>query len=268
MPQPSLALVTGATSGIGRALCHLLARHKINLLATGRNEKSLNQLREELKTLVQVDILVADLNKKTERARLIEKMVQSTPDLIINNAGFGLYGGALTYRTEEQESLLEVNGMAVLEMTLEAARLLILKEKKGTILNISSAAAFQIMPEFAVYCASKAFVNQFSEALDEEIKSKGVRVLVACPGMVDTSFQERAGGQLDSKDKIGFMTPDFVANQIWWQIQKQKKLHIIDWRYRLLTYLSYLLPKQFVTTLIKRNISKRIPPREIIKTGT
>lgn len=260
-----LALVTGATSGIGYALSHLLAEQGIPLILTGRRQEELNKLKERLSAQVPVQILAADLALPEERSKIIDCLHHQAPDLVINNAGFGSYGEALSYQTEEQKKILEVNGMAVLEITLEASRALVSKNQKGVILNVSSAAAFYVFPYFAVYAASKAFVNQFSQALDEELQPYGVHVLSACPGMVHTHFQDRAGGQFNPSEEIEVMTPEFVAEELWRQIQDQKSLSIINWKYSLLTRLSYFLPQSWVTALLKRNIAKRLKPKPLIK---
>lgn len=265
MRKFSLALVTGASSGIGEALCHLLASQDIDLLITGRNTAQLDNLIKILQPKVRVISYPADLAKESGRAFLIDKIHDHVPDLVINNAGFGLYGEVLTYDTRQQLDILHVNGTAVLELTMEAARTMLSKEKQGVILNVSSAAAFQIFPSFAIYAAAKAFVNHFSESLDLELKPHGIRVLAACPGMVATQFGRRAaGGDKRRKSSSQAMTSTFAAEQIWWQIQKGKPIHTFDWRYRLASFLTrYILPKKWVTKAVRANIEKRHPPRQI-----
>ena len=125
------------------------------------------------------------------------------------------------------------------------------------ILNVSSAAAFYVMPNMAVYAAAKAFVNQFSQSLDYEFKHVGVRVLTLCPGMVSTQFQGRAGGSID-QNQGGVMTASFVAEQIWNQIEGLNPLLVIDWKYRLLTRLSFFLPSSWFARAIEQLIAKRI----------
>lgn len=257
----TLALVTGATSGIGKALCHLLAENGINLIATGRDAEQLQQLEKELASKVDIIIETADLSRKEDRARLIAIIRTSTPDLVINNAGFGLYGDMLSYPTEDQLAILEVNGIALVEIMVEAARAMITKGIRGRILNVSSAAAFQIFPGMAMYAASKAFVNHISQSLDWEMRSHGIRILAVCPGMVSTRFRQRAGGEEKGQDKSGVMTPEYVANEIWKQIQSCKSLRIVDWRYRLLTYLSYLVPTSLKLPLLKKSIPARTTGR-------
>ncbi len=258
-----LALITGATSGIGMATCELFARKGINLLIAGRNQEHLQQLKDHLSKEVSVETIQADLGQAEGRQLLISLLHERAPDFVINNAGFGLYGEALTYPTQEQVDILEVNGRAVLELTLEAARTLISKEKKGVILNVSSVVGFQIFPNMAVYAASKAFVNHFSRAFDYEIKQYGVRVLTICPGAVATNFQKRAGSALE--EQRGAMTASFVAEQIWKQIECCDPLRIVDWKYRFLTFLSYLVPLNLSLAVQERFIAERITPRNLIK---
>ena len=265
--QFSLALVTGASSGIGTALCELLASKKINLIINGRNKAKLNELASRLRHDVNVTVVTADLAHPKERAELIETIYGAVPDLVINNAGFGLYGEALSYETQSQLEILEVNGNAVLDLTLEASRALISADKKGVIMNISSAAAMQIFPYLAIYAASKALVNHFSESLDFELQPYGIRVLATCPGMVETQFRVRAGGFPSPKQSHpSVMSPTFAAQEIWEQIEKRKPLRVFNWKYRLATFLTrYLLPKRWVAKSIQKRISSRHPHRNLIK---
>lgn len=259
-----LALVTGATSGIGREVCDFFAKKGLDLLISARNAQELERLRESLSRLVSVHAFPADLSTPEGRSVLIEALHQHVPDVVINNAGFGLYGDALSYSSENQSAILKVNGEAVLELSLEAARALISHAKKGVILNVSSAAAFQVFPSMAVYAAVKAFVNQFSQAFDWEVKPYGVRVLTICPGMVATNFQKRAGGDAGIVT-AGVMPPSFVAEQIWRQIETLKPLLIVDWKYRFLTWIASLFPISMTAPFNKHMIDSRIRPRTLIK---
>ncbi len=255
----STALVTGASSGIGEAVARLLAEQGINLILTGRNQDNLIRLAKELSPKVHVELLFADLRLPLERAKVVAVIRQQAPDLVINNAGLGLYGPALAYDTAEQLAILEVDGHALLELSLEAARALISFKKPGTILNVSSSAAFPVMPYFAVYSATKAFVNQFSEAFDAEVRPYGIRVLASCPGVVTTHFQQRAGGRENRpRGKIKPMTVEFAAEQIWKQIVSGKKVHVFDWHYRLMIFLvRYVLPKKWVERIVANDVIAR-----------
>lgn len=258
-----LALVTGATSGIGTAVCERLAQQGIALLATGRNLERLQELQQQLSPHVSIKILAADLIQTEDRARIIQWIHQEKPDLVINNAGFGLYGEALSYTTLEQAEVLEVNGQAVLEITLEAARTLRTFNQEGVILNVSSAAGFQVLGYSAVYAASKAFINSFSQAFDFECRPYGIRVLTLCPGMVETNFQQRAGGKKQPREKA-VMTAAFVAEKIWQQIQTGQSIQIINWIYRLAYFLSYFVPTRVIAAFSKKVLSARIMSRNFI----
>ena len=186
------ALVTGATSGIGEAVARLLASKGISLILTGRNGEKLAQLSTELK--VPVETVIADLSLPQDRAIVAAKIRTTVPDLIINNAGIGLYGEAVALSKEKQMDIVTLNVEALTDLTLESARVLSEAKRPGVILNVASAAAFTVFPQFALYSASKAFVVQLSESMDWELKSQGIRVLASCPGVVATNFRERAKG--------------------------------------------------------------------------
>lgn len=260
----TLALVTGASSGIGQALARLIAQKGISLLLLGRNRENLEQLSQELQPFVSVEILAADLLRPEERAQAIDLIHRKVPDLIINNAGMGLYGPALAYATSQQLDILQLDGAAVLEIALEAARTLISRGKQGTILNVSSIAAVPIMPYMAVYSGAKAFVNQFSEAFDDEVRPFGVRVLAACPGVVHTPFQQRAGSQQERPSLS--MEVNVAAREIWKQVESGQRLRFFDWRYRLnVFFMRYILPKKWVAYIVKRSILARGCKTEIKK---
>lgn len=250
-----LALVTGATSGIGEALCKLLAAKGIDLLITGRNVEALNRLTHMLQQHVKVVAFPADLSK--DRSIVVEKIKEYKPDLVINNAGFGIYGTALSHPVSEEMEILNVNANAVLELTLEAAKTMIQHKQHGVIMNVASAGAFVVFPYSAIYAASKAFVVNASLALDSEMESSGVRVLVSCPGMVDTQFNSRAARSVQKPHSIA-MSSEHAAEQIWWQIQKRKPCHIFDWKTRWGIYLSKLFPKKTIAHLLRNIIARRI----------
>jgi short-subunit dehydrogenase len=244
---PALALVTGATSGIGEALVRLLAREGVETLSVGRNQGMLDSLPGKS--------LYTDL--ADDRSELIHWIQENAPDLIVNNAGFGLYGKGVDLSVDEQLRMVEVNNKALLEITLEAAKALLKTGKPGVILNVASAAAFQPFPTLAVYAATKAFVVSLSESLDYELKSRGIRVLVSCPGMVATDFQNRASGKAIKKNK-SYMTADYAAERIWNQILNEKGLEIFDWKTHLLVRLGqFLIPNRFLAPLLKKILRRQ-----------
>lgn len=260
MHRFNLALITGASSGIGEELCHLLASKGIGLIISGRNTAKLEHLANHLKSKAPVIPITADLSETLGREIILETIREHVPDLIINNAGYGLYGEALSHATDDEVQILNVNAESLLEITLEAARTLKLHKKKGVIMNISSVAAFIPFPFSAVYAASKSFVTNFSVAFDYELQNDGIRVLNACPGMVKTDFSRRAGGEAIPSQHNFAMTAKYAAEQIWWQIQNGKTTHLFDWKYRWLVRLTRILPERLVMRFMYRSIARRISP--------
>lgn len=255
--QFTRALVTGASSGIGKALCRLLANQGIDLLITGRNTENLKKLEEELRPKVNVRVIVADLSNREELQMVIEQIREVAPDLVINNAGFGIYGDAIDYPIEQQLEILTINANVPLELMLEAAKALKAQQKIGVILNVASAAAFLSFPTLAIYSAAKSFVVSCSRSLDLELQGSGIRVLAACPGMVDTEFSKRASGKTQPKNRTS-MTAEKAAEHIWWQINKRKPCYIFDWKTRWGIYLSFLVPRVLIAKILRKSIVERL----------
>jgi short-subunit dehydrogenase len=248
------ALITGASSGIGMALARLLAGKGLNLTLCGRDKEALQALYSELvATGISVDIIVGDLVSVSDRQHVIESITTNSPDLVINNAGCGIYGNLVDVPLADQLNLITLNVTAAFELTVVAAKTLRRASRQGTILNISSAAAFMPFPGAASYAASKSFVKQFSLALDAELKPHAIRILTACPGVVTTAFRQRAGGVTLPQERLA-MTASYAAEQLWWQIEHGKALHIFDWRYRLLLGLANFLPRNLVMRILQRSL--------------
>lgn len=250
------ACITGATHGLGKALTEALAKRGYFLLLSGRSKQTLDEMRSQLKA--HVEIVPCDLAKESERSILIEAIREFKPTLMINNAGFGLYGPALNHSVEEQIEIAEVNALVPLQLTLETARVLQAHQAQGTILNISSAAAFFVFPEFATYSASKAFVNQFSLALDLELAPSGIRILTACPGQFQTGFRSRASKGRDTRSPQNGMPVDAVVQAILHQIETGKPLQIIDWKYHLAVRIARLFPYRLLAPFLQKAIRARI----------
>lgn len=251
-----LALVTGASSGLGRALAFALAKQNVPLILTGRNREAL----EEIKKQVNVDttLHVCDLGNRKERQGLLTIIRERAPDLVINNAGFGFYGDVLTHTTQEELDMLEVNCHALLEISIESARTLIDQKKRGTILNIASSASYFNFPHFCTTAATKGFVRQFSQGFDAEVRSQGVRVLVSCPGQIQTDFRRRASRGLSPKPSSMSMPLETAVRHIFYQLEKEKSVYIFNWRTRTLIFLSRFFPERLVQAFLKKEIASRI----------
>jgi short-subunit dehydrogenase len=190
------ALVTGASSGIGKALARELAGQGANLILVSRNVQRLEQEAEDLKVRFSVNVHVfpEDLERLEERLELFAWIQKSglTVDLLVNNAGVAYYGPFEGTSLEETSAMLDLNVQALTHLT----RLFLpgmLERKTGGILNVASTAGFQPLPNLSVYAATKAFVLNFSEALWAECKGRGVRIFCLCPGNTLTRFHQTAG---------------------------------------------------------------------------
>lgn len=252
-----LALVTGASSGIGKALCRLLAKEGVHLVITGRNKMNLYNIADELRHYVNVVVYPADLANREEREMIVQKIHELSPDLVVNNAGIGFYGMAINLGREPQSDVVELNVQALMELTTESAKAMIEGQHPGVIMNISSVAGFIPMPGLAAYAASKAFVNSYSLAVDEELREHGIRVLASCPGRVDTNFSYRASKGRQKKQNSSKMNVHFAANQIWTQILKKKSIYTFNGWYRFAEFMvKYVLPRRLVLKLLKQQRPK------------
>lgn len=257
--KPQLALITGASSGLGETLAYLLDSKQIALILCGRHQERLNAVASRCCLTVPPITVIADLATPEGVQTVVAAIAQYTPDLVINNAGVGLYGDVLSHPAADQLHMIDLDVKSVLELTLATAVALKVANRPGVILNVSSVAGcFPYYPGLTVYSASKACVNSFSQALDVEFKRSNIRVLVACPGQIATQFRSTAskGRSTQSPGNRGVMDADFAAREIWWQIQKQRRLHVFDWRYRWGLALTRLLPRSWVSSMLRRNIEK------------
>lgn len=253
--KDNVVLITGASSGIGRALAKHYSQNGSQLILCGQNAAALETLVLEMGPGVSTELFSGDLTSKDTQLRLRLLMKRICPDIVINCAGIGLYGNAFDHTTSSEINIVELNATAVVFSTIEAIKIMKEKNKSGVICNVSSAISYFPTPGMSVYAASKAFVNSFSEGIDFEAKQYGIRVLASCPGQVFTNFRNRASlGRAENQSNFAQMSPDTVAEYISQQIEKRKPLSIINWKVRLTTYFARLLPKSFVKSFLYKKI--------------
>src|SRR5262245_5917651 len=183
------ALITGASSGIGLELAKLFAADHINLVLLARNEERLNKVSWELRARhsVQARVLVKDLASPTAPQEIFDELRDTPISMLVNNAGFGLYGPFLSGDLRGHSELMQVNMTALVQLTHLFAQPMVTR-RTGRIMNVASTAAFQPGPLINVYYASKAFVHSFTYALAKELKGTGVTVTTLCPGTTHTEF--------------------------------------------------------------------------------
>jgi len=212
------ALITGASAGIGREFARQLAARARTLVLVARREQRLNELRDELRNQnpqLNIQTRVVDLSDKSQIDELIGWLKENKIDIdfLINNAGLGDYGSFATSDPERDDRIIQVN---VTALTLLTRGLLpqMIARKRGAILNVSSSACFLPIPGMAIYAASKAYVNSFSEALRAELRGSGVNVTALCPGPVHTEFGDvakRPGGQPETGPEFVYVSVEKTA---------------------------------------------------------
>ncbi len=188
-------LITGASAGIGRAFASHLAERGHDLVLTARRVDELQATADLARTHgVRAEVISSDLSERAGRLGLLEELRSRglEIDTLVNNAGFGSIGRFAELDAERLDAEVELDVQAVVHLT-RALLPPMLAAGRGTIINLASTAAFQPLPTMAVYAAAKAFVLSFSEALWDEVRDQGVRVIALCPGPTDTDFFTRAG---------------------------------------------------------------------------
>ena len=209
---PGTALVTGASSGIGLAFAERLARDGWNLVLVARSRERLEELAKSLRSDpgVEVEVLVADLIAPEGRTAVEDRIRRDTPNLLVNNAGFGTTGRFAELDPQGEEDEIQLNVLALTRLT-RAALPAMLERGAGSIVNVSSLAGLGPSPFNATYGATKSFVNSFTEAVAAEIRGSGVRIQVLLPGFTRTEFQQRAGFDATAVPSAAWMLPEDVV---------------------------------------------------------
>lgn len=225
-PKPGTALITGASSGIGLELAHLFARDGYDLVLVARNPTRLETLARELQSKYEICtmVIVQDLASPAAAEAIVQKISRKPIeiDVLVNNAGTQAYGEFAESSLAEQLAVIQVNTAALVHLT----HLLLpgmIRRGHGRILNIGSTGSFAPGPLNAVYCATKAFVVSFSQALGAELAGTGVTVTTLCPGATHTAFAARHGMQ-DVRVFRYAMSPVRVAEAGYRAIQKGRPL--------------------------------------------
>jgi short-subunit dehydrogenase len=214
-PAPeSIALVTGASSGIGEQFARQLSERGYRVALVARREERLNEIARELGGPDRAVVITADLASTEQRNRLAARLEElgARVDILVNNAGYGIYQPFGAAGREQEVQQLRLLSEAVVDLM---ARYLpgMVERRSGTIINMSSTAGLQALPFNAGYSAAKAHVLVLSEAVHAEVKDHGVTVTAVCPGPVPTGFQERsdAGYFAERLPKFTFVSADRVA---------------------------------------------------------
>lgn len=252
------SLITGASSGIGEVFARRLAARGRNVLLVARSEEKLITLCNELgrSNSIRAQHVALDLSLPESPARLFEEAEKRglSVDLLVNNAGFGSFGDFSKADLARELNMIDLNIKALVELTyrfLQPMR----ERKQGAIINVASTAAFQGVPFMATYAATKAFVLSFSEALWEENRPFGIKVMALCPGVTETNFFEAARGE--KPPARASQTPEEVVETALRGLARGKSHIISGWVNRVMTESERVFPRSLVTRMAGRMMRGR-----------
>jgi uncharacterized protein len=259
--EAKIAVVTGASAGIGWELARQLAAKGISAWLVARRAERLQALKE----LIEKEggppsiVLPLDLGDTGARRELIRRMEEAGAalELVVNNAGFGALSPTLLRPPSVYEAMVELNVVALTELSWEAARLFAAR-KRGGIINVASTASFQAVPYMGVYAATKAYVLSFTESLAIELEGSGVRVMALCPGFTRSEFQQVAGMNPDDPRLRFAMNPRDCARIGLADFERGKRLSITGTLNRLQVFGSWLAPRGIVTRLAAKVMKSQL----------
>jgi short-subunit dehydrogenase len=255
--QP-VTLVTGASSGIGASLARVFAAHGHEVAIVARREPQLNAVAQAIASAghKKPHVIAIDLTRSDSPARIAHELLARglEPAIIVNNAGFGLYGPAAELDRGQQLEMIDVNVRTLTDLSLRWIDSLI--RHKGGLLNVASVAGFLPGPGMAVYYATKAYVLSFTESLHRELQPKGVRVTALCPGPVRTEFQHRAG--MDERlPRWLTRSADKVAREGYAAFVQGRALVVPGLGNKFVVSLPRLLPRTVTAGLVERRQTRR-----------
>lgn len=231
------ALVTGASSGIGKHIAYYLASQNIDLILVARSKKEMDRIKKDVK--VNVKILTLDLLKEENVYKLYEETKSDNIDILINNAGFGLFG---TFAETDLNRELEM-----IDLNIKAYHILtklflcdFIKKDAGYILNVCSSAGFMAGPRLSTYYATKNYITKLTMAINEELRQVGSNVSISalCPGPVNTNFNKVAHGEFSIKEA----DPTYVAKYAIDKMFKRKMIIVPTLRMKLTLFLTRFAP--------------------------
>ena len=248
------AIITGAASGIGFELALLLAKDSYKLILIDIDKTRLEETKNYILNIYnsQITILVKDLSKVNIAQEILESINDLEIDVLINNAGFGLFGKFSQTNWQLESQMLNLHVVTTTHLT-KLFLPQMLRRNSGKILNVASLAAFQPGPLMSLYYASKAYILSFSEAIANELRGTGVSITVLCPGQTKTAFQKTVSKtSVDTTNNFYCACPKKVAKYGYDAMLKGKTV-IIPGRFnKLISFLPRLVPRKFATFVVRK----------------
>ena len=235
------ALITGGSSGIGRDMAYYLSSCGYDLILVGRDKEELEKVKNKCKT--DITIYDSDLSVLENVYKLYDKCKNENIDILINNAGFGLFGNFIDTDLETELNMINVNIVAVHVLTKLFLKDFV-KKDRGYILNVASSAGFMAGPKLSTYYATKNYVLRSSLAIYEELRhiKSNVKISILCPGPVNTNFNKVAGGSFNTKSA----TSEYVAKYAIDKMFKNKLIIIPTFRMKVAIFMTRLIPTKLL----------------------
>jgi short-subunit dehydrogenase len=240
------ALITGASSGIGRDMARVLAKKGISLILVARRTEPMEELKKEFS--VPVEIISCDLSKKENIYALYENVKDRNIDILINNAGFGVFGKFCETDLERETEMINTN-VTAMHMLMKLFLADMKAKDSGYILNVASSAAFLPGPLFSSYYASKAYIHRLTQAVAYEMKRDGSRVYIGslCPGPIRTNFDVAANfGESGLFKNLKVWSPEVVAEFGYKNMKKGKSYCVLGLMNKLMVFSTRLAPRSLV----------------------
>ena len=256
------ALVTGASSGIGAAIARRLAGHDVDLVVTGRNREALEAVAETCRErVVNCEAIVADLGAPGGATALWAAARKAGPiDILVNNAGFGYFRPFHAVDWARDAELLQLNVTSLVELSRRFIDDRGASPDRAYLVNIASIAAFQAVPNMAVYASSKAFVRNFTEAVHVELRGTAVSATCICPGGTETEFHAQAGaGNYGWIANASMMTAAACAQKSVRAMLRGKRTYIPGLINKLSCFGVRLVPRRFASWMAQRVLGKPRP---------
>ena len=254
-----VALVTGASAGLGREFARQLAGLGYDLVLVARDASRLEELAAELRELsgVESEILVADLARDEDVSRVVDRIDQGHIHLLVNNAGFGIRGSIARTSREEQDAMVRVHVLAANRLAQAAVQTMVARQR-GVIINVSSIASYLTSPGSVNYTSTKAWQRVFAESLAHELHGKGVYVQALCPGYTHTEFHERGGMNKNGVPAWWWMNAEDVVATSLRAVRRRRPVVVVPgYGYKLVVLALRFLPRWCWNMVIRRARGQR-----------